>query len=161
MDYRTYGKSTGTLSEEGFYKDAQYCYDYIKEKYTEDQMTLYGRSLGTGIAAYLASVNKPKQLILETPYYNILDVAKHRFPIFPVKYLLRYKFASNMFIKKVTCPISIFHGTNDGIVPFRSGEKLYEVASKEKASFIRIENGNHNNLIEFDAYHKHIKKILP
>lgn len=161
MDYRTYGKSTGTLSEQALYKDAQLCYDYVKSRYTEDSITVYGRSLGTGIATYLASENKPKQLVLETPYYNILDVAKYRFPIFPVKYLIRYKLPSNVFIKEVHCPISIFHGTEDSVVPFQSGKKLYQKTSKENIFFITIDNGKHNNLIEFDAYHKHIKKILP
>ncbi len=90
MDYRTYGKSTGKLSEDAFYKDAQFCYDYLLKQYSEEDISLYGRSLGTGIASYLASKNNPKQLVLETPYYSILDVAKSRFPVFPVKRLLMY-----------------------------------------------------------------------
>ena len=54
MDYRTYGKSTGKLSEDAFYKDAQFCYDYLLKQYSEEDISLYGRSLGTGIASYLA-----------------------------------------------------------------------------------------------------------
>ena len=92
MDYRTYGKSQGKLSEDALHNDAQYCYDYLLKQYSEDKITLYGRSLGTGMASKLAIKNKPKQLILETPYYSILDVAKHRFPLFPIKSLLRYHF---------------------------------------------------------------------
>ena len=87
-------------------------YNYLKEDYNEEDITLYGRSLGTGIATYLASKNNPRQLILETPYYSILDVAKDRFPIFPVKKLLKYEFPTHQFIKQVSCPITIFHGTN-------------------------------------------------
>ena len=64
MDYRTYGKSTGALSERALYSDAQLCYDYLKNNYNESEITVYGRSLGTGIAAYIAAKNKPKQLIL-------------------------------------------------------------------------------------------------
>ena len=59
IDYRTYGKSKGKLSEVGFYKDAQYCYDYLLKHYSEDKITLYGRSLGTGLASYLSSQNSP------------------------------------------------------------------------------------------------------
>ena len=82
MDYRTYGKSKGKLSEKAFYDDAQYCYDYLLKQYSENEITIYGRSLGTGISTCLASKNNPKQMILETPYFIILDVAKHRFPFF-------------------------------------------------------------------------------
>lgn len=132
MDYRTYGKSTGKLSEQAFYNDAQYCYTYLKKQYKEDDITLYGRSLGTGIATYLASKNKPKQLILETPYYSIIDVAKSRFPIFPVEKLLKYKFPTYKFIQEVNFPITIFHGTEDMVVPYKSAKKLFEVSPKKK-----------------------------
>jgi len=160
MDYRTYGKSKGKLSEQAFYNDAQYCYNYLLKYYSEENITLYGRSLGTGISTFLASQNNPKQLILETPYYSILDVAKHRFPIFPVSSLLRYTFPSNEFIMDVKCPITMFHGTDDRIVPYTSAEKLKEVAPKDKTRFITIEGGSHNNLIEFEVYRKGIEKVL-
>lgn len=161
MDYRTYGKSTGKLSEQALYGDAQYCYDYLKDRYAEDKITLYGRSLGTGIAAYLASKNKPKQIILETPYYSITDVAKSRFPMFPVETLLKYKLPSFQYIQKVNCPITMFHGTKDLVVPYKSAEKLFKVSPKASATLVTIENGNHYNLDEFDLYHSEIKKILP
>ena len=161
MDYRTYGKSTGVLSEAALYSDAQFCYKYLKERYAESEITIYGRSLGSGIATYLSSHNNPKQLILETPYYSISDVAKHRFPIFPVKQLLRYEFPSYKYIKNVGCPISIFHGTNDVVVPFKSGKKLFEIAPTDKATFTIIEGGEHNNLVDYDSYHQRIEELLP
>ncbi|WP_245710294.1 alpha/beta hydrolase [Winogradskyella thalassocola] len=159
MDYRTYGKSTGILSEDGIYGDAQYCYDYLLKQYSEDEITLYGRSLGTGIASYLASKNKPKQLILETPYYSILDVAKDRFPILPVKQLLKYHFPTYQFLPKATCPITIIHGTKDSVVPFASAKKLSDLKI-ENLDFITVKGGGHNNLIEFEAYHNTIQTIL-
>lgn len=161
MDYRTYGKSTGQLSEAVLYSDAQLCYEYLKARYSESDITLYGRSLGTGIATHLAGNNSPKQLILESPYYSIADVAKYRFPIFPVKRLLKYQIPTYEFITKVKCPITIFHGTDDAIVPFKSGEKLYNSISNTNVEFIRIESGSHHNLIDFDMYHTTIDKLLP
>lgn len=160
MDYRTYGKSKGKLSEQGFYDDASYCYSYLLQQYNEDDIILYGRSLGTGIATYLASKNEPKQLILETPYYSILDVAKHRFPIFPVKGLLKYEFPSNTFITSVKCPITMFHGTADSVIPYRSAQKLNDISPKEFTNFITIEGGKHNNLISFGKYKEGIISIL-
>ena len=160
LDYRTYGKSTGTLSEQALYNDAQFCYNYLKEQYEESQITVYGRSLGSGIATYLGSKNTPKQLILETPYYSIVDVAKQRFPIFPVKQMMRYEFPSYKFIQNVKSPISIIHGTDDLVVPLKSGEKLFSVSKKEITSITIIEGGGHNNLIEFESYHQKINQLL-
>lgn len=160
MDYRTYGKSKGKLSEEALYYDAQYCYDYLKDRYNENEITIYGRSLGSGIATNIASKNNPKQLILETPYYSILDVAKSRFPVFPVKQLLKYKMLSYQFIKETSCPILMFHGTEDQVVPYESAEKLYEASPKPQTTFITIEGGRHGNLSDFDIYHKYMHQIL-
>ena len=160
MDYRGYGKSKGKLSEQGFYDDAEFCYNYLLDSYSEEEIVIYGRSLGTGIATYLASKHQPKQLILETPYYSILDVAKHRFPVFPVTAVLRYKFPSNEFITTVNCPITMFHGTDDRVIPYSSAQKLKSVAPQEHASFITIEGGCHNNLISFELFKEGIVSIL-
>jgi len=160
MDYRTYGKSKGELSEKAFYDDAQFCYKYLLKQYSEDEIILFGRSLGTGIATFLAAENNPEQLILETPYYSILDVAKHRFPIFPVSKLLKYKFPSNQFIQNVNCPITILHGTEDGVVPYDSAKKLYDVAPRDLTTFITIEGGGHNDLAEYEVYRDAISTIL-
>lgn len=160
MDYRTYGKSTGKLSEKALFADAQLFYDHIKEDFPESEIILYGRSLGTSIASYIASENTPKMLLLEAPFYNMEDVAKSRFPILPVKKLLKYKFSTNLCIKKVGCPIVIFHGTNDDVVPISSGEKLSELILPEQLEFIKIPNGNHNNLKDFRSYSETIERIL-
>jgi fermentation-respiration switch protein FrsA (DUF1100 family) len=160
MDYRTYGKSTGPLNEAALYQDAQFCYDYLKKQYRDSQIIVYGRSLGTGIASYIASKNNPKQLILETPYYNLEDLAKYRIPIFPVKYLMRYRFASHEYITQVKCPVAIVHGTEDRVVPFESGKKLFDATPPSLSTFTTIKNGNHNNLVQFDAYHQIMDALL-
>lgn len=159
MDYRTYGKSQGKLSEDTLYSDAQFCYDYLLKQYSEGNITLYGRSLGTGMASKLAIKNKPKQLILETPYYSILDVAKHRFPLFPIKSLLRYHFPNYEYLQKVKCPIAIIHGTSDKVVPYESGKKLSKL-NIDNLDFISIEGGGHNDLVQFEDYHLAIQNLL-
>ncbi|WP_411030815.1 alpha/beta hydrolase [Spongiimicrobium sp. 3-5] len=160
MDYRTYGKSTGKLSEKALYTDAQLFYDYVLENYGEDQIILYGRSLGSGIAAQLASKNVPAQLIMETPYYSLLDVAKDRFPFLPVSWLLKYKIPSYDFVTRVTCPITIFHGTDDNVVPYDSGKRLFDSISNNQKKMFTIKGGEHNNLIQFDTYLNGIDEIL-
>lgn len=160
MDYRTYGKSTGVLSEQVLYDDAQYCYNFLTEKYNENDIVIYGRSLGTAIATKTAATNQPKQLILESPYYSIIDVAKKRFPVVPVSYLMNYELPTYKFIQEVSCNISMLHGTEDYVVPFSSGEKLFKVAPREKTTFTSIPNAGHNDLNEFKLYHQQIEKIL-
>lgn len=160
MDYRTYGKSTGKLSEAALHNDAQLFYDYVLKQYDETEVILYGRSLGTGIATKLASNNNPNKLILETPYYSLVDVAKNRFPFLPIKWLMKYELLSYEFIKNVSCSITIFHGTNDKVVPYESGKKLFDGIANHSKKFVTIANGEHNNLIEFQGYHDGIAEIL-
>ncbi|MFD2562585.1 alpha/beta fold hydrolase [Aquimarina rubra] len=160
MDYRSYGKSTGTITEENLYKDAQLFYEYALTKYDEDQVIIYGRSLGTGIGTKIASTNKPGNLVLETPYNTMEEVTSHWLPIFPVKQILQYKFPSNKFVKEVQCPITIYHGTDDGVVPYGSGKRLFESISTSNKRMITIEGGSHNNLIKFEKYRNTIDQVL-
>lgn len=152
MDYRTYGKSTGKINEKKMFEDTQLFYNYLKERYKEEEIIVYGRSLGTSFASFVASRNNPKKLILETPFFNLYDVAKDRFPFLPMKYLLNFKFPSNEFIKDVTCPVVIFQGTDDSVVPYESAEKLSKLIPKKNLTFITVPGGTHNNLINFTEY---------
>ena len=161
MDYRTYGKSKGVLSEHVLYSDAQLCYNYLKNSYSEDEITVYGRSLGTGIAANIASKNKPKQLILETPYYSIVDVAKRRFPLFAVEKLMHYRLPTNKFLQDVTCKISMIHGTDDYVISIESAKKLFNEAPQNQTQFIIVQNGGHNDLVNFPEFEKFIDMVLP
>jgi len=160
MDYRTYGKSTGNLNKEALLQDAQLFYDYTLERYDRGEIVLYGRSLGTGIASYLAGVNTTDLLILETPYYSLLDVAKERFPLLPVNRFLKYNFESYKYLKGYKNRVIMIHGDQDRVVPFQSGQKLYKSLDPEIAEFIRVDNGEHNNLSDFDAYQEAMKRVL-
>jgi fermentation-respiration switch protein FrsA (DUF1100 family) len=159
MDYRTYGKSTGKLSEKALYSDAQLFYDKAKELFPEGKIIVYGRSLGTAMAAYVASKNKPKKLILETPFHDFKKLVQDKVPYVPIK-LLKYDFPVAYFADDVKCRVVIIHGTDDGIVPFRFGETLYKVLPQEQRSFVTVEGGKHNDLINFPAYRLTIYKEL-
>lgn len=160
MDYRTYGKSTGKLSEEALYNDGQLFYEYALEHYDESVITLYGRSLGTGIATRVASENQPFQLILETPFYSLLDLGKSRFPYLPVQWFLKYPLKTYEYISEVRCPIAFFHGTDDTVVPYNSGLRLFNSVDVDKNSFYTIKGGQHNNLREFQVYRDGIQEIF-
>jgi len=160
MDYRSYGKSTGDITEASFYSDAMLSYNYIKERYLEAKITVYGRSLGTGFATYVASKNKPKQLILESPYYEIADPAQHRIKVYPAKWFLNYELPTYKYIKNVTSPLAIIHGTDDYIIPYESAQNLYMEAPKGLKTFITIEGGKHSDLHKFNSYFAALNKLL-
>lgn len=97
--------------------------------------------------------------MLETPYYNIADVARRRVPLIPYDRLLRYTFRTDLWIREVKCPIYIFHGTNDWVVPYESGA-LLKPFIKDTTHFITIPDGRHNNLRKFPQYHEALQRFL-
>ena len=160
MDYRTYGKSTGTLSEEALLQDAVLFYEKAKATFSEEEIIIYGRSLGTSMASYVAAHNSPSKLILETPFYSLEDLVGERFPYIPLKSLLRYKFRTNDFLSDVSCPVTIVHGTEDSIVPYESGEKLFKTLPGKQGTLITVPGGEHNDLINFREYREAIQTLL-
>ena len=160
MDYRTYGKSKGILSEAALHSDGQLFYDYVSQQYEEKDIILYGRSLGTGIVTRLASENNPQKVILETPYFSLLDIGQRRFPFLPVKWLLKYEFNSYQYVSNISCPIAVFHGTEDEVIPLESGKKLFESIPDGQKEFYLIEGARHNNIASFDDYHTGLGRFL-
>ncbi|SRX73583.1 alpha/beta hydrolase [Aequorivita antarctica] len=160
MDYRTYGKSTGKLSQKALYNDAQLFYDELLKNYREDEIVVYGRSLGTTFATYVAAKNHPKQLILEAPFYSLNELASERFPIYPVSWFLKFNFPTYQYLKEVSCPVTIFHGTDDLVVNYENSEKLSKIPTKGKLNFISIPEGTHHNLGNHEVYKRTLDKIL-
>lgn len=160
MDYRGYGKSTGKRTQELMYSDAQACYDYVSKLYNERNIVVYGRSLGGTFATFVASQNNPKQLILEATFYSMTEVIHTKLPILPYNKLLRFKFETDKFIGLVNSPTVLFHGTEDKLVSFDLGKKLFEKSNKENTEFIQIKGATHHNIGEFKMYNNKIKNIL-
>ena len=160
MDYRGYGKNSDKRIESDMYKDAQLSYDYIKQVFSEDKITIYGRSLGCTFATKVAADNHPKQLILEAPFFNLTDLSRSKFRFIPYEHLLRFKFKSNEYINSVSCQTTIFHGNKDDLIPMSSGKKLYEASNKKNTDFVVINDGTHHNLMEFDLYKDKVKVLL-
>ncbi len=160
MDYRGYGKSTGTVSEQNLQNDARFFYKELQQQFYEDQIIVYGRSLGTHFATLVASENKPRRLILESPFTSMVDVAQGRFPFLPVKYFLKFPFNSSQRIEKLSCSLTIFHGTNDKVVPHQLGQRLFEQAACTDKTFVTVPGGSHNNLASFKEYGAEIERVL-
>lgn len=160
MDYRGYGKSVGVRSMRNLFNDAELFYQYALTLYPENEVTIYGRSIGTGLASWLAGKHQPKRLILETPYYSLNSIAQRYYPIYPSKLALRYNFQSYKYLETAECPVYIFHGTDDSVVPYESGKRLHESLPKGQSEFITVEGGRHKNLVEFDTFNTELQRVL-
>ena len=158
-DYPGFGKSTGVFTEERLYSDANLLYKMAGKRFAADSVILYGRSLGTGVASELASRNKCKRLILETPYYSFPSLAASHFPIYPTERMIHFKFPVFECIQMVKAPVTVFHGTKDEIIPYRNSRKLKKLL-KAGDEYIIIEKGKHNNLNEFPFFHQKLDSLL-
>lgn len=159
VDYRGFGKSTGKRTEYGIKEDLQYVYDKVKEQVDEKYVIVYGRSLGSGFAAKLASTNHPRMLVLESPYYSLAKVTKRYIPFMPVSLILRFPIRTYKWLKHVTCPIKIIHGTNDKLIPFSTAVSLSKINPEQTRLYSVIEGG-HNNLHTFEEYHRMLEEVL-
>ena len=145
IDYRGYGKSTGTPSEQSTYIDAETAWNYLtKEKrIAADNIIIFGRSLGGAIAIWLAERYPSAALIIESSFTSIADIGKHYYPYLPTGLLARIKYPSKDRISNIKSPLLIIHSSNDEIIPYSHGQQLFETANKTK-TFLEI-NGGHND----------------
>lgn len=158
-DYRGYGKSEGKISsEKQLYQDAQAVYDQMKSQYKEEQIIVLGYSIGTGMATYLAANNHPQLLILQAPYYSMIDLAKKKFPLAP-SFLLKYKLENNLRIKECKMPVLVFHGTMDEVIYYESSKKL-QTLFKNEDRLITLEGETHNGITANIEYRARIKTAL-
>ncbi|MEM9919586.1 MAG: alpha/beta hydrolase [Bacteroidota bacterium] len=159
IDYRGFGKSRGRRTESILYNDAQHVYKWLLRQYDEDKIIAYGRSLGSGIAARIASWNNPRMLILDSPYYSFARQIQRYGWFLPIRWLLKYQIRTDQFIKKVSCPIFIIHGRKDRLISFKHSEMLLQRVPK-KIRIFPIDEGGHNNLPSFPEYHEILYDIL-
>ena len=159
MDYRGFGKSRGHRTEQTLFNDAQFVYNWITERYAEDRIVVFGRSLGSGIAARIASWNRPRLLVLDSPYYSFYHNIRRYLFLFPVQWILRYKIRTDQFLKVVKCPVHLIHGTRDRIFPISHSEKLAAI-NPDNIHLHRIEGGGHNSLPNFPEFYEIIYDLL-
>ena len=159
QDYPGFGKSTGEITEKKLYDQAMQVKKMADVKFGNDSIIIYGKSLGTGVAAYVASNTKAKMLILETPYYSIPALFSCYAPIYPSSAMANYKIPTNEYLQDIKYPIIIFHGTNDGVIPYRSASKLKPVL-KPTDIFITVPDATHKNINGTKMYYDAIDSLL-
>ena len=134
--WRGFSGNKGKPTEKGLYEDASSAIRWLKSKgVKENNLIIYGESLGTGIATELAQNKNFAGIILESPFTSMIEAGKDKYPFLPVKLLLKDKYESNKKIKNINSPILIMHGKVDNIVPFHMGKKMYELANQPKYSY--------------------------
>ena len=150
LNFRGYGGSTGTPTEEGLHRDAAAAYAFAAARYPAERIVLWGNSLGTGVAVKLASEKPVGKVILEAPYSSVADIAAELLPFVPMRWLMKDQFHSDRWIGSVHAPLLIMHGARDDVIGIRFGERLFALAHEPKR-FIRYDNGGHNDLDDFGA----------
>ncbi len=159
VDYRGFGKSTGRRTQKAVKRDLQVVYNKIKENVDEKYVILYGRSLGSGFATKLASMNNPRMLVLDAPYYSLSKVAKRYVPFMPLSVLIKFPMPTYKWLKYVQCPVHIIHGTDDKLIPYKTSVKLSKIKPK-LTTLHTIIGGGHKNLNTFEYYHKVLDEII-
>ena len=160
-DPRGYGKSQGKLSETALIEDAWTWYMEVCKEYRETEVVLYGRSLGCALAIPTAGRGQPRLLLLESPFGRLVDAARHYFRWLPYGLLLRYKFDNCERISAVRCPIRIFHGEKDAVVPFSSALRLYScIPSDRERELIAFPKGHHSDLARFVRFNRKLRSLL-
>ncbi|MBI5664896.1 MAG: alpha/beta hydrolase [Nitrospirae bacterium] len=147
FDYRGYGMSKGSPSEEGLYLDVEAVYDYlVNEKKVPPQKIIgYGESLGGAVIIDLAGKHKLGGIILEGSFTSIQDMAKKYFPFVP-SFIYKTSFNAMEKIGRVKSPTLHFHSTTDEIVPYDLGRKLFDSAPGPK-EFVDLQGGHNDSFL--------------
>jgi fermentation-respiration switch protein FrsA (DUF1100 family) len=146
FDYRGYGLSSGSPSQQGLLRDAEAVTEYVEKslKVPPERIVYFGQSLGSGVAVLLAAKRAPARLILESAYPSLSQVASIHYPFLPSSLLLRDRFESTTAVRGLSCPILFLHPALDEIIPVSLGRALFETAQEPK-KFVELPGAHHND----------------
>lgn len=146
VGYPGYGGNVGTPNESELYQAAQTNYDWLIQKdIKSDRIIIIGESLGSGVAANLASQNRAAGLVMVAAHSGMDEMAQRQFPIFPARWLVKDAYPNLDHIHRIDMPLIWIHGTRDAVIPFAAGQRLFDVARHPKAAY-PIRNAGHNDL---------------
>jgi hypothetical protein len=162
-DYRGYGRSEGTPTEDGIYKDGIAAYDFAASlpEVNRDRLFLWGTSLGGAVAIDVATHRRPAGMILESTFTSAKDVARLAYPLLPVQFFMRTKLNSIEKIRTLSAPLMVIHGADDSIIPIALGRRLFNAANEPK-EFYEIPKADHNDtfFIGGDEYFSRIDRFI-
>lgn len=150
LHYRGYGGSSGSPSESALTADATLLFDEVQKAHKN--ITVVGRSLGSGVAVHLASQRPVARLVLVTPYNSILELAEQQFPYFPVRWLLQDKYESWRYAKQISVPTLLLAAEHDEVIPSTSTQALQTHFPKGISTLAVVRYTGHNTISESPAY---------
>jgi fermentation-respiration switch protein FrsA (DUF1100 family) len=167
LGYRGYGKSTGTPTERGLYRDARAAITYLQFEFgvPMNQIILYGESLGSGVAVHMAKEYRPAGVVLEAPYTSVANRAAEIYFFIPVHLLIKDKFDSLSKIANIRSPVLVIHGEKDATIPTSHGRAILAAAPEPKKGVFFAEKGHNDfdrdaisaHVLDFAKEHKLIK----
>lgn len=160
VEYPGYDSTPGEPSQEAFLKQADELYEAYKSE-ADLPFYLFGESLGTGVATWLASQKPVEALVLQTPYTSIADLAAEHYPLFPVRWLIRHPFPAHEWAKHVTARVLVIHGDQDQTIPIENARRQFENFNTQK-KFVAIKGGTHfsHDLQESKEYWTSLREAL-
>lgn len=161
-DYRGYGQSSGQPDEEGLYRDIEAVVDYIKNEkdYSEQQIILYGRSLGGAIASYAATKYNVGGLVIDSTFKNLKSMVSELYPFVPVV-LAKYSFPNELYLRNIRdIPVMVMHSPNDTLIDISHGKYLYQIVAEPK-KFVELRGGHNDNFhSSVNIYNQHWSEFL-
>ncbi|MTH18136.1 alpha/beta fold hydrolase [Flavobacterium sp. LC2016-01] len=159
LDYRSFGKSEGEIeNEEQLNKDVAAVYKSLTERYPENKIIIAGYSIGSGLAAILASENKPKALILQSPYFSFTELSGTKVRFFP-DFMKKFHLETYQYLPKVKAPIYIFHGLDDQLIPVENSVRLNKILDS-KGHLYLLKGQGHLEMNENESFQEQLKVIL-
>ena len=149
ISWRGFSGNKGSPTENNLYEDAEASIKWLNKKgVNNNQIILYGESLGSGVAVEIGKENNFNSIILESPFTSIENSAKIYYPYLPVRLLLKDRYDSINKIKMINTPILIMHGKKDDVIPFSMGKELFEKANSPKHSYFTPDD---DHMMEFNS----------
>ena len=158
INYRGYGESDGSPSEDGIYADAIAIYDRAAQNH--NHIIVIGRSLGSGVATYLAVNRDVDKLILIEPYDCLANIAQDIYPMFPMNLLMKDRFDSASRVGYVTAPTLIIKAENDEVIPSASTDRLVANFNRVVPVIAVVESATHNTIQNYTQYFQHLKGFV-
>jgi hypothetical protein len=158
-DYPGYGRSTGEVEMKILNELSIQLYKMARITFEPDQIVLYGKSLGTGVASYLASVRDCRHLMLETPYYSLSSLTQSYAYLVPVPQLIKFNLKTGEYFKNVTAPITVLAAEEDELIPLGNSLRLLPEMKKEDAFYL-VKSATHNSLPATPTYNLVVDSVL-
>lgn len=157
-DYRGFGKSTGHIENEAqLNDDVMRMWQYVAANYKGKKVVFYGRSLGTGLAAKLATETQADLVVLVSPYESMVQMGREYYPWVP-PFVLRYPLKTNELLPQIHTPILLLHGTQDKLISIEHSKRLLQL--NPQARLVEIEGAGHNDIHNFESYTNTLKQAL-